>query len=59
MAAQEPPRPPTPEPTIAVYTREVGRRKRTDEWEEIQIRLVGTHPLWGNYLCVSFISGVT
>ncbi|KAG6901319.1 hypothetical protein C0995_013679 [Termitomyces sp. Mi166 len=47
---EEPPRPPTPEPTIAVYTRELSHRKSTDDWEEIQIRLVGTHPLWGNYL---------
>ncbi|KAH0580223.1 Putative nicotinamide N-methyltransferase [Termitomyces sp. J132] len=46
----EPPRPPTPEPTIAVYTREPGHRKSIEEWEEIQIRLVGAHPLWGNYL---------
>ncbi|KAG6875581.1 hypothetical protein C0992_003234, partial [Termitomyces sp. T32_za158] len=45
-----PPRPPTPEPTIAVYTRELGRGQWTEEWEEIKIRLVGTHPLWGNYL---------
>ncbi|KAF7426391.1 nicotinamide n-methyltransferase [Pleurotus ostreatus] len=38
----EPPRPPTPEPTIAVYDREQGG--------QIKIRLVGSHPLWGHYL---------
>ncbi|KAG6852539.1 hypothetical protein C0991_011055 [Blastosporella zonata] len=50
MATQEPPRPPTPEPTIAVYTREKPADKSTAEWMEIHIRLVGAHPLWGNYL---------
>ncbi|KAF5346560.1 hypothetical protein D9758_013459 [Tetrapyrgos nigripes] len=38
----EPPRPPTPPPTISTYTRRNG--------QEIRIRLVGTHPLWGHYL---------
>ncbi|TFK68917.1 hypothetical protein BDN72DRAFT_841219 [Pluteus cervinus] len=40
-------RPPSPEPTFAVY-------RRTDcearEWKVIKIRLVGSHPLWGHYL---------
>ncbi|OCH84344.1 hypothetical protein OBBRIDRAFT_821920 [Obba rivulosa] len=53
----EPPRPPSPEPSVVTYTRE-----RTDAepsthasgdaatWETIDIRLVGSHPLWGHYL---------
>lgn len=43
-STKEPPRPPTPEPTIAVYDREQGG--------QIKIRLVGSHPLWGHYLYV-------
>ncbi|KAF5378190.1 hypothetical protein D9615_007502 [Tricholomella constricta] len=46
----EPPRPPTPEPSIAVYNRERPGRTGIEDWKEIDIRLVGTHPLWGNYL---------
>ncbi|KAG6810555.1 hypothetical protein H0H92_011340 [Tricholoma furcatifolium] len=46
----EPPRPPTPEPTIAVYAREKDLTAGSDEWKDIHIRLVGDHPLWGNYL---------
>ncbi|KAI0764772.1 putative methyltransferase-domain-containing protein [Fomes fomentarius] len=42
----EPPRPPSPEPTIATYTRE----GNSGEWTKIDIRLVGSHPLWGHYL---------
>jgi hypothetical protein len=26
--------------------------RKSDDWNEIKIGLVGTHPLWGNYLCV-------
>ncbi|KAI9058036.1 hypothetical protein FKP32DRAFT_1582461 [Trametes sanguinea] len=47
----EPPRPPSPEPTVATYTRE--RRATTsspDDWSTIDIRLVGSHPLWGHHL---------
>ncbi|EJF58955.1 hypothetical protein DICSQDRAFT_156488 [Dichomitus squalens LYAD-421 SS1] len=43
----EPPRPPSPEPTTAVYTRE--RSDQTD-WTTINLRLVGSHPLWAHYL---------
>ncbi|RDB18927.1 Protein N-methyltransferase NNT1 [Hypsizygus marmoreus] len=46
----EPPRPPTPEPTTTVYTRELQREIAPEEWKTIKIRLVGSHPLWGNYL---------
>ncbi|KAI0634978.1 putative methyltransferase-domain-containing protein [Trametes polyzona] len=44
----EPPRPPSPEPTVTVYTRE--RQVNPDEWSTISIRLVGSHPLWGHHL---------
>ncbi|KAI0795665.1 putative methyltransferase-domain-containing protein [Abortiporus biennis] len=44
----EPPRPPSPEPTIATYLREKGAVD--DKWSSIDIRLVGSHPLWGHYL---------
>ncbi|KAI0711566.1 putative methyltransferase-domain-containing protein [Earliella scabrosa] len=44
----EPPRPPSPEPTLATYTRE--RTVVGDDWTKIDIRLVGSHPLWGHYL---------
>ncbi|KAH9941276.1 putative methyltransferase-domain-containing protein [Epithele typhae] len=43
----EPPRPPTPEPTFSTYERE---RPDDDDWRKIEIRLVGSHPLWGHYL---------
>jgi len=49
--AKEPARPPTPEPTFAQYY----RKKNVDDdsdWTEINIRLVGSHPLWGHYLYV-------
>ncbi|PSS37996.1 hypothetical protein PHLCEN_2v179 [Hermanssonia centrifuga] len=54
----EPPRPPSPEPTIATYTRRVPPPEWTEHapphdahhWSEIEIRLVGSHPLWGHYL---------
>ncbi|KAG6816372.1 hypothetical protein H0H87_006645 [Tephrocybe sp. NHM501043] len=49
---QEPPRPPTPEPKLAVYTREKTVDPTAEEWKEIHVRLVGDHPLWGNYLYV-------
>jgi len=47
----EPPRPPTPKPTLALYTRD-HRRVQGDsntgaDWRDIEIRLVGTHSLWG------------
>ena len=60
--AKEPQRPPSPDPTWAVFTRnpETEQRKTATEgkiasgesWSEVQIRLVGAHPLWGHYLSV-------
>ncbi|KZT66547.1 nicotinamide N-methyltransferase [Daedalea quercina L-15889] len=44
----EPPRPPSPAPTTVIYKREA--RDDTQDWSEITIRLVGSHPLWGHYL---------
>ncbi|KAJ7733253.1 nicotinamide N-methyltransferase [Mycena maculata] len=44
----EEPRPPTPEPTVEVYYRDDDIV--SDEWREIKIRLVGSHPLWGHHL---------
>ncbi|EDR08955.1 uncharacterized protein LACBIDRAFT_249330, partial [Laccaria bicolor S238N-H82] len=47
----EPLRPPTPEPTISTYTRpEENVGVGDDAWREINVRLVGAHPLWGHYL---------
>ncbi|KAF8152586.1 nicotinamide N-methyltransferase [Crassisporium funariophilum] len=46
----EPPRPPTPEPTFATYARGEVHVRTGDDWEEIKIRLVGTHPLWAHHL---------
>ncbi|OJT06456.1 Protein N-methyltransferase nnt1 [Trametes pubescens] len=44
----EPPRPPSPEPTITTYTRE--RKPDHSDWSSIDIRLVGSHPLWAHHL---------
>ncbi|TFK35131.1 nicotinamide N-methyltransferase [Crucibulum laeve] len=46
----EPPRPPTPEPTISVYKRHEKNVTSDTDWRQIDIRLVGSHPLWGHYL---------
>ncbi|KAI0249402.1 hypothetical protein BJV78DRAFT_1228221 [Lactifluus subvellereus] len=52
----EPPRPPTPEPTIVVYNNnsENAEAQLEDQpnrpWSTISVRLVGSHPLWGHYL---------
>ncbi|KAF8175559.1 nicotinamide N-methyltransferase [Pholiota molesta] len=46
----EPPRPPTPEPTTSTYTRDESRVLSPDDWRKIDIRLVGSHPLWAHYL---------
>jgi hypothetical protein len=66
---QEPPRPPSPEPTIAVYeniTNPEGNHHHHQKhhhhdhdpnltsWNTISVRLVGSHPLWGHYLYVQF-----
>ncbi|KAH9918645.1 nicotinamide N-methyltransferase [Fomitopsis serialis] len=45
----EPPRPPSPEPTTVTYVREAQDGVNND-WSEVSIRLVGSHPLWGHYL---------
>jgi hypothetical protein len=59
VGPQEPPRPPTPEPTIVVYnnnfnneTAEAQDQQNHLAWSTISVRLVGSHPLWGHYLCV-------
>ncbi|KAH0835700.1 hypothetical protein J3R83DRAFT_9490 [Lanmaoa asiatica] len=39
----EPPRPPTPDPTLSTYSRGPGQA-------DVTIRLVGSHPLWGHHL---------
>ncbi|KAF8216371.1 putative methyltransferase-domain-containing protein [Mycena galopus ATCC 62051] len=44
----EEPRPPSPEPTVAVYERDADIASL--DWREIKIRLVGSHPLWGHHL---------
>ncbi|CCM05355.1 uncharacterized protein FIBRA_07569 [Fibroporia radiculosa] len=58
----EPPAPPIPDPTTSTYVREEtpingeGRSPVDDEdrssstWSSINIRLVGSHPLWGHHL---------
>ncbi|KAH8988258.1 hypothetical protein EDB86DRAFT_3065599 [Lactarius hatsudake] len=46
----EPPRPPSPEPTIAVYESGVSDTGTPRPWSTITVRLVGSHPLWGHYL---------
>ncbi|EJD04967.1 uncharacterized protein FOMMEDRAFT_18656 [Fomitiporia mediterranea MF3/22] len=49
----EPDRPPTPETTVCTYVRAVERLKEEKEgegWKEVEVRLVGTHTLWGHYL---------
>ncbi|KAI0296727.1 hypothetical protein B0F90DRAFT_1636115 [Multifurca ochricompacta] len=43
----EPPRPPSPEPTIAVRH---SRQQSSTHWKTIVVRLIGSHPLWGHYL---------
>ncbi|KXN87393.1 Putative nicotinamide N-methyltransferase, partial [Leucoagaricus sp. SymC.cos] len=42
----EPERPPTPEPTFAIYE----RKNPLSEPRNIKIRLVGSHPLWAHHL---------
>jgi len=62
-ACQEPARPPSPEPTIAVYENIESLNAENhhgyqhhnptpSQWSTISVRLVGTHPLWGHYLYV-------
>jgi hypothetical protein len=42
---QEQARPATPPPTFASYTRPA--ELPAADWQELSIRLVGEHPLWG------------
>ncbi|KAH7908812.1 putative methyltransferase-domain-containing protein [Hygrophoropsis aurantiaca] len=48
----EPPRPPTPDPTFATYTRNTDAiiNDAAQLPSEVKITLVGSHPLWGHYL---------
>ncbi|KAA1476426.1 hypothetical protein DENSPDRAFT_843387 [Dentipellis sp. KUC8613] len=46
----EPPRPPSPEPTFSTYKRVYQWLDRESQWDEVKVRLVGNHPLWGHYL---------
>ncbi|KAF8332332.1 putative methyltransferase-domain-containing protein [Cantharellus anzutake] len=58
MMFPEPERPPSPEPTTERYTRSKANVNRArsdgviaaDVWESIDVRLVGSHPLWGDHL---------
>ncbi|KAF7294407.1 LIM-domain-containing protein [Mycena kentingensis (nom. inval.)] len=44
----EEPRPATPEPTIVIYQRDEDIRDQ--DWRQLSIKLVGSHPLWGHHL---------
>ncbi|KAH7106807.1 nicotinamide N-methyltransferase [Auriculariales sp. MPI-PUGE-AT-0066] len=46
----EEPRPPSPEATISQYARDPAQVKSNADWKKIEIRLVGSHPLWGHHL---------
>ncbi|KZT10552.1 uncharacterized protein LAESUDRAFT_644482 [Laetiporus sulphureus 93-53] len=48
----EPLRAPSPEPTISIYQREAANSNTSQDtyWSKIEIRLVGSHPLWGHHL---------
>ncbi|KZO90132.1 hypothetical protein CALVIDRAFT_542972 [Calocera viscosa TUFC12733] len=46
---QEPPSPPPPEPTIAYYDLDE-LVEGSQSGKRLNIRLVGSHPLWGHYL---------
>jgi len=56
LFSQRPPSPPPPSPTVVTYQRKraIGRSDEPGNpaWDEIYIRLVGKHPLWGHLLCV-------
>lgn len=45
---EDEPQPPDPDPSFDHYRRETG--ERTGNWSSVEIRLVGSHPLWGHYL---------
>ena len=58
---QIPPRPPSPEATTSTFIRERSRNQGylknnggdgDEDWDQISIRLIGSHPLWGHYLYV-------
>ncbi|KAH7886748.1 putative methyltransferase-domain-containing protein [Phlebopus sp. FC_14] len=51
----EPVRPPSPKPTFVTYSRNSFHARQSDErgqasLEDVNIRLVGSHPLWGHHL---------
>ncbi|KAH8115164.1 hypothetical protein DFH11DRAFT_150790 [Phellopilus nigrolimitatus] len=60
----EPPRPPSPAPTVVTYTRtrapladddaEKNKLRKGSEapdgWTTVELRLVGSHPLWAHHL---------
>lgn len=58
---KEPPRPPSPQPTYVTYIRELSDASSSEEkqiigdgleepWAKIELKLVGSHSLWGHYL---------
>ena len=51
VASKEESRPPSPSPSFDFYHRET--ENRTGNWSSVEIRLVGSHPLWGHYLYTS------
>lgn len=67
---QEPPRPPSPEPTVFTYTRPPNSQRplhteshpkvpsdlASSNWSRLKIKLVGSHPLWGHHLFVYHLS---
>ncbi|KAF9524558.1 putative methyltransferase-domain-containing protein [Crepidotus variabilis] len=46
----EPPRPPSPIPTSEIYHRDAVKIHSDEAWKAVEIRLVGSHPLWGHHL---------
>ncbi|KIY44577.1 hypothetical protein FISHEDRAFT_51130, partial [Fistulina hepatica ATCC 64428] len=48
--AEEPERPPTPQPKTTVFERGTHHKTAPETWSTIKITLVGSHPLWGHYL---------
>ncbi|CAE6399163.1 unnamed protein product [Rhizoctonia solani] len=48
---EEPPRPPTPPPTLTTYHRQATRLKSdASEWSTLDLQLVGHHVLWAQHL---------
>lgn len=50
QCVKDEPRPPSPSPSFDLYHRET--ESRTGDWSSVEIRLVGSHPLWGHYLYI-------